>query len=107
MENDKIISLFKELISEIVKETIKDTINEIVKDSLQEANNQEPKKQENHLIYGIMGLANFLGVSMTTAQKFKNERLFPCIQHGRTLIFKSEEVLAGLSKRNNPYRPKL
>lgn len=55
------------------------------------------------LIYGIMGLANFLGVSMTTAQKFKNERVFPYIQRGRTLIFKSEEVLAGLSKKKSRF----
>lgn len=50
-------------------------------------------------IYGIKGLAAFLNVSMVTAQKYKNEKLFPCIQRGRKIIFKSDEVLAGLSKK--------
>lgn len=58
---------------------------------------------ESNLIYGIMGLAKFLGVSMPTAQKFKNERLFPYVQRGRTLIFKSDEVLAGLAKKKSRF----
>ena len=50
-------------------------------------------------IYGINGLAAFLNVSIVTAQRYKNEKLFPCIQRGRKIIFKSDEVLAGLSKK--------
>lgn len=52
------------------------------------------------LIRGIKGLAAFLNVSVPTAQKMKNDKIFPCIQRGRTIFFKSDEVLSGLSKRN-------
>lgn len=107
MENDKIISLLKELISEIVKETIKETVNEVVNISLQQISIQESRKQENSLIYGIKGLARFLGVTEPTAQKWKNDGIFPFVQRGRTIIFKSEEVLAGMAKRKNPCKPKL
>jgi len=50
-------------------------------------------------IYGIKGLAAFLNVSMVTAQKYKNEKLFPYIQRGRKIIFKPDEVLAGLRNK--------
>lgn len=60
---------------------------------------KEESPQASNLIYGIKGLAAFLNVSMVTAQKYKNDKLFPCIQRGRKVIFKSDEVLAGLSKR--------
>lgn len=60
---------------------------------------KEESPQTSNLIYGIKGLAAFLNVSMVTAQKYKNDKLFPCIQRGRKVIFKSDEVLAGLSKK--------
>ena len=56
------------------------------------------KNETSHIIRGIKGLAEFLGVSQPTAQRMKNQRLFPCIQHGRTLLFKPDEVLDGLAK---------
>lgn len=55
------------------------------------------------LIRGIQGLANFLGVSQPTAQRLKNAKLFPCIQHGRTIFFKPDEVLDGMAKRKSKY----
>lgn len=60
-----------------------------------------PKEESNAptFIYGIKGLAAFLNVSMVTAQKYKNQKLFPCIQRGRKIIFRTDEVLAGLAKK--------
>lgn len=58
----------------------------------------EKSKNEPTLIRGIQGLAEFLGVSQPTAIRMKNKKLFPCIQHGRVLLFKADEVLDGLSK---------
>lgn len=58
----------------------------------------EKSRNEPTLIRGIQGLAEFLGVSQPTAIRMKNKKLFPCIQHGRVLLFKADEVLDGLSK---------
>lgn len=60
-------------------------------------------KETPTLIRGIQGLANFLGVSQPTAQRLKNAKLFPCIQHGRTIFFKPDEVLDGMAKRKSKY----
>jgi hypothetical protein len=88
----------KEELAAIVADAVSTALDKRVPNDLKEV-----EVAQSTLIYGIMGLANFLGVSMTTAQKFKNERVFPCIQRGRTLIFKSEEVLAGLSKKKSRF----
>ena len=62
--------------------------------------NEPTPENKTALIRGIKGLAAFLNVSVPTAQKMKNDKIFPCIQRGRTIFFKSDEVLSGLSKRN-------
>lgn len=64
---------------------------------LKESTMEKPKSETN-LIRGIQGLAEFLGVSQPTAIRMKNKKLFPCIQHGRVLLFKADEILDGLSK---------
>lgn len=62
---------------------------------------EDNTKNEQKLIRGINGLAEFLGVSIPTAMKMKKNKLFPYIQYGRTLIFKPNEVLDGLSKNRH------
>lgn len=47
---------------------------------------------ESKKLYSIKDLADFLQVSATTAQKYKNEGL-PCIQYGRKVVFDADEVL--------------
>ncbi len=80
-------------------------LKEIIVEAMNEVNPRkteiEPKgESKTTLIRGIKGLAAFLNVSVPTAQKMKNDKIFPCIQRGRTIFFKSDEVLSGLSKRN-------
>ena len=79
-------------------------LKEIIVEAMNEVNPRkteiESKVESNTtLIRGIKGLAAFLNVSVPTAQKMKNDKIFPCIQRGRTIFFKSDEVLSGLSKR--------
>lgn len=88
----------KEELAAIVADAVSTALDKRVPNDVKEV-----EVAQSTLIYGIMGLASFLGVSMTTAQKYKNERVFPFIQRGRTLIFKSEEVLAGLSKKKSRF----
>jgi len=47
-------------------------------------------------IDGIRGLANFLTVSIPTAQKLKNQKKFPFYESGNKVYFFSDEVNAGL-----------
>jgi len=54
---------------------------------------------ESFFIRGIKGLAEYLHVSVPTAQKLKNNRVFPCYQDGRVCVFKSNEVLNGMQNR--------
>lgn len=84
--------------------TIRNYVNEAVEsavkaafDAREQVAQAEPK--EISIIRGITGLANFLKVSTVTAQKLKNQKLFPYTQCGRVLIFRPEEVLAGMAKR--------
>jgi len=51
------------------------------------------------LIYGIKGLAEFLKVSVPTAQKVKNSGRVPYSQAERTIIFRKDDVLASLSNK--------
>jgi len=47
-------------------------------------------------INGIRGLSNFLEVSLPTAQRLKNKKLFPFYESGNKVYFFSDEVNAGL-----------
>lgn len=57
--------------------------------------NEQPEPEP--YIYGITGLAQFLKVSIPTAQKIKNSGRIPYSQAERTIIFKKVDVLAALS----------
>ncbi len=84
-----------------IKEYVNDAVNEAIKAAFAERDTQNARntEQDSFVIRGISGLAQFLHVSIPTAQKLKNQNLFPCSQWGRILIFKSDEVLAGMAKR--------
>ena len=49
-------------------------------------------KPERKRIDGISGLANFLGCSITTAQKIKNEKKVKSYRSGKKVFFYSDEV---------------
>lgn len=83
------------------KQELKDIIDASISAAIERITEKQAEKvvHTSTLIYGIKGLAAFLDVSMPTAQSWKNAGIFPYIQRGRTIIFKSDEVLAGLAKR--------
>lgn len=87
------------------KQELKELIDSSINDALSKIQENQTKNEIHpaSLIYGIKGLASFLGVTQPTAQKWKNDGVFPFIQRGRTIIFKSEEVLAGLSKKKSRF----
>lgn len=45
------------------------------------------------VIKGFQGLADFLGVSKSVAQKMKNEGVIPYLQYDRVVLFQPDKVL--------------
>lgn len=52
-------------------------------------------------IKGIHELAAFLRVSPSRAQKLKNEKIVPCFQDGRLVLFDREKVRLAMEIYNN------
>jgi hypothetical protein len=75
------VSEFKDLITTSIPE-VKNEIKPI-----------EPTRVK---INGIRGLADFLDVSLPTAQRLKNGKSFPFYASGNKVYFFSDEVNAGL-----------
>ncbi len=57
-------------------------------------------KNEPQIIRGISGLAQFLNISIVTAQKLKNQGKIPYRQVGRVLVFVADEVLNAMKKKS-------
>lgn len=84
-----------------IENAVYEAVNQALEaETLLQMSELKQTRENKKLIRGIKGLAAFLNVSVPTAQKMKNDKIFPCIQRGRTIFFKSDEVLSGLSKRN-------
>jgi len=56
---------------------------------------------QNECIYGLQGLADYLGVSRKTAWNIKNQNRIPYYQVGRKIYFKESEILEAMSNRSN------
>jgi len=59
-------------------------------------NEAQPITPIRQKINGIRGLADFLAVSLPTAQRLKNKKAFPFYESGNKVYFFSDEVNAGL-----------
>ena len=62
-------------------------------------------KENNNLkfIRGINGLAEYLGISRSKAQKLKNENAIPYVQDGRMILFDPRKVDEALTKKAPHY----
>ena len=62
-------------------------------------------KENNNLkfIRGINGLAEYLGISRSKAQKLKNENAIPFVQDGRMILFDSRKGDEALTKKTPHY----
>lgn len=79
--------------------TISDLL-EGLKAEMQESNNEEVKMAKaslgnKRLIYGMSGLASFLGCSISTAQRIKRSGVLDdaIVQHGRIIIVDADIAL--------------
>lgn len=55
------------------------------------------------VIKGIQGLADFLGISKSIAQKMKNEGVIPYVQYDRVILFEPNKVLDALASQTPKY----
>ena len=49
-------------------------------------------------LHSLKELADFLHISIATAQRYKNDDIIPYIQCGRKLIFNTNDVMAAMKK---------
>lgn len=61
----------------------------------------QDQPQKRIRIDGIVGLADFIKCSITTAQKLKNQGKFPFYNIGSKVYFYSDEVEKGMRSVNN------
>lgn len=94
----EVLMINKEDLRAIVEESAMKVATRILNERGIQDGSHDNSRSEQALIRGINGLATFLGVSIPTAMKMKKAKMFPYTQYGRTLLFKPEEVLDGLSK---------
>jgi len=77
------------------------TIDELkiaLREVLQENTPPQATTEPEQYIYGLKGLAKFLGVSITTAWHLKNTGKIPYYMAGKKLFFKRSEVLTATAK---------
>lgn len=85
----------------IILQVTRDELESIVTKAVQTAMSQQPKQDgEQYLIKGIHELATFLKVSPGRAQKLKNEKVIPCFQDGRLVLFDPNKVREAMEAYN-------
>lgn len=78
-------------------EDLKRTVSEAVNAAIAGLNLRKEDQTAN-IVHGLSGLAELLGCSEMTAFRLKNSGRIPYYQQGRTLVFKSDEVLTAMAK---------
>ena len=81
----------------LTKEDIKAAVLEALSESQQQNKPTESKEPEKY-IHGLQGLADFLGIGVTTAWQLKRSGKLPYYQTGKKLFFSQSEVLAATLK---------
>lgn len=77
----------------------KEDVKAAVLEALSEHEPQKQTPKEDKTIYGLQGLADFLGVGITTAWSLKKSGKIPYHQAGKKIFFLESQVLAATSKR--------
>lgn len=81
----------------ITKEDIKAAVLEALSERQQQTDTTTKPEPENY-IHGLQGLADFLGIGVTTAWQLKKSGKLPYYQTGKKLFFKRSEILAATLK---------
>lgn len=89
------------VVLKIIAENLDELIQESVKKALAGSIDVRPVPEvgKSHTLHSIRELADFLGCSTVTAQKYKNERWIPFRQIGRKVMFDTSAVLQAIEQR--------
>jgi len=76
-------------------------IKHAVNDAFDEKTNAPPqlKNESTQTLHSIRELADFIGCSTVTAQKYKNEHWIPFRQIGRKVMFDTAAVLQAMEQK--------
>lgn len=90
----KIIITTEDELSYLIRKSIREAVDGILKNN--------PSIDPEPFVKGIHGLAKYLGISPTMAQKLKNEGIFQCFQYDKTLIFDKQKIKEALNNYKEP-----
>jgi hypothetical protein len=65
-----------------------------------------PPNGDEEYLKSVKDLANFLGCSSTTAQKFKNQNRHIFIQIGRKFMVRKTDIIDTLKNKSRDYNPR-
>ncbi len=90
-----------------ITQVTKNELGSIIQDAVKAAIPEQPKPQApKTFIKGTHELADFLGISLSRAQKLKNEGAFPYFQDGRLVLFDPEKIREAMATINLSRRRK-
>lgn len=79
----------------------KEELDQIVQDAVRAALSEKAKPVESKpYLKGIQELAEFLGISLSKAQKLKNDGVLPYFQDNRLVLFDPEKIQEAIAKHN-------
>jgi hypothetical protein len=96
MNEITILQVGREELDKIVQNAVRDALSNQIK-------TVSPSQPH---IKGTHQLAKFLGISVSKAQKLKNEGIVPFFQNERLVLFDPEKVLLALENYNSKRRGK-
>jgi hypothetical protein len=76
----------------ICDDAVINTITARVVEELEKKMEKLAEQQNSPYIFGIDGLARYIGIGETMAQELKNNNEIPCSQRGRKIWFEKKEV---------------
>ena len=91
MEELTIIQVGREEFDRIVQKAVRDAISSQI---------APVEARQPHHIKGTHQLAKFLGISVSKAQKLKNEGIIPFFQNERLVLFDPDKVREAMSNYN-------
>ena len=80
--------------------TTPNQLSEMIKKSVQDALEGDRKEKDSDKLLDAKELCEFLGIHLSTLNKWKSESKIPFKRMGKRIFFKKEEVLAALEDSN-------
>jgi hypothetical protein len=87
-------------------EKIKEIVSTCLSEFLAVNTPTDQLDKDEEYLKGVKDLANFLGCSSTTAQKFKNQNRHIFLQIGRKFMVSKTDIIDTLKNKSRDYNPR-